>query len=136
MKEVPALVCLLGIGTAAIIALTELRQSPPGAQQTTLTPSAEFALLLIVDKSGGMAGRNIEIVKEACVKTAKNLSAKDVIGVLAFDFNPTLVLEFTEADRIDYIEQRILRLLASGGTRIYPALVDALRLFELDPRAR
>ncbi|HVE40818.1 MAG TPA: vWA domain-containing protein, partial [Planctomycetota bacterium] len=102
--------------------------------QKVLAPSV--ALLLMVDKSGSMAGRNIEIVKEACIKTAKNLSPKDVIGVLAFDFNPTLVLEFTEADRIDYIEQRILRLLASGGTRIYPALVDALRLFELDPRAR
>jgi Mg-chelatase subunit ChlD len=102
--------------------------------QKVLAPSV--ALLLVVDKSGSMAGRNIEIVKEACIKTAKNLSPKDVIGVLAFDYNPTLVLEFTEADRIDYIEQRILRLLASGGTRIYPALVDALRLFELDPRAR
>jgi Mg-chelatase subunit ChlD/uncharacterized membrane protein len=102
--------------------------------QKVLAPSV--ALLLLVDKSGSMAGRNIEIVKEACIKTAKNLSSKDVIGVLAFDYNPTLVLEFTEAERIDYIEQRILRLLASGGTRIYPALVDALRLFELDPRAR
>jgi len=102
--------------------------------QKVLAPSV--ALLLMVDKSGSMAGRNIEIVKEACIKTARNLSPKDVIAVLAFDYNPTLVLEFTEADRIDYIEQRILRLLASGGTRIHPALVDALRLFELDPRAR
>jgi Mg-chelatase subunit ChlD len=112
--------------------------SPPDLDeakpQKVLAPSV--ALLLVVDKSGSMAGKNIEIVKEACIKTAKNLSPKDVIAVLAFDYNPTLVLEFTEADRIDYIEQRILRLLASGGTRIYPALVDSLRLFELDPRAR
>jgi Mg-chelatase subunit ChlD len=109
----------------------DLEEAKP---QKVLAPSV--ALLLVVDKSGSMAGRNIEIVKEACIKTAKNLSSKDVIAVLAFDYNPTLVLEFTEAERIDYIEQRILRLLASGGTRIYPALVDALRLFELDPRAR
>jgi hypothetical protein len=46
--------------------------------QKVLAPSV--ALLLMVDKSGSMAGRNIEIVKEACIKTAKNLSPKDVIG--------------------------------------------------------
>jgi uncharacterized membrane protein/uncharacterized protein YegL len=104
-----------------------------GKPAKVLAPSV--ALLLLVDKSGSMAGRNIEIVKEACIATARALSPRDVIAVLAFDYNPKLLLEFTEAERIDYIEQRILRLLADGGTRIYPALVDALRLFELDPRA-
>jgi Ca-activated chloride channel family protein len=112
--------------------------SPPDLDQGTparvLAPSV--ALLLVVDKSGSMAGRNIEIVKEACIATAEALSPRDVVAVLAFDWNPKLLLEFTEAERIDYIRQRILRLLADGGTRIQPALVDALRLFELDPRAR
>jgi len=78
----------------------------------------------------------MDIVKEACVKTAKTLSPKDVIAVLAFNYHPTLVLEFTATERIGYIEQRIQRLQASGGTRIYPALADALRLFEVDPLAR
>lgn len=104
-----------------------------GKPQKVLAPAV--ALLLIVDKSGSMAGRNIEIVKEACIATAKALTPKDVVAVLAFDATPRLILEFTEAERIDYIEQRILRLLADGGTRIHPALVDGFRLFELDPRA-
>lgn len=104
-----------------------------GKPQKVLAPAV--ALLLLVDKSGSMAGRNIEIVKETCIATAKALSPKDVIAVLAFDVTPRLILEFTEAERIEYIEQRILRLLADGGTRIHPALVDGLRLFQLDPRA-
>jgi Mg-chelatase subunit ChlD len=112
--------------------------APPEPDQGTpakvLAPSV--ALLLLVDKSGSMAGRNIEIVKEACIATAEALSPRDVVAVLAFDWTPKLLLEFTEAERIDYIRQRILRLLADGGTRIQPALVDALRLFELDPRAQ
>lgn len=105
-----------------------------GKTARVLAPSV--ALLLIVDKSGSMAGRNIELVKEACIKSAEALSAKDVVGVIAFDYNPRLLLEFTEADRIDYIRQRILRLLADGGTRIFPALVAALRVFQEDPRAQ
>jgi Ca-activated chloride channel family protein len=109
---------------------------PPdeGKPQKMLAPAV--ALMLIVDKSGSMAGRNIEIVKESCIATAEALSSRDVVGVIAFDYKPRLVLEFTEAQRGDYIKQRILRLLADGGTRIQPALVLALQAFELDPRAQ
>jgi Ca-activated chloride channel family protein len=99
-----------------------------------LAPSV--ALLLVVDKSGSMAGRNIEIEKETCIATAKALSRRDMIGVIAFDYNARPLLEFTEAERIDYITQRILRLYADGGTRIQPALELADRMFQLDPRAQ
>jgi Mg-chelatase subunit ChlD len=146
MKEVPALACLLVFGVGAVVALTELRQPvsglrrPPtpdsGVQVAAPASKPECALLLVLDKSGSMAGRNIEIAKDACIRAAKSLTPKDLIAVLAFDYNTTLVLEFTEADHTDHIEERIHKLYASGGTRLYPALVDALRLFELDPRAR
>jgi len=94
------------------------------------------ALLFIVDKSGSMAGDNITLVKEACIASAKTLSPRDVVGVLAFDVQPKWVLEFTEADRQKYIEEKVLRLLADGGTSIQPALEEALRAFRGDPRAR
>lgn len=99
-----------------------------------LAPSV--ALLLMVDKSGSMAGRNIELVKESCIETAKALSRRDMVAVIAFDHNPRPLLEFTEAERIDYITQRILRLFADGGTRIHPALELAEKMFEHDPRAQ
>jgi Mg-chelatase subunit ChlD len=111
--------------------------TPPDPDETkvqkVLAPSV--ALLLIVDKSGSMAGRNIEIVKEACIATARALTPRDVVAVLAFDAYPRPILEFTEAERIDYIEQRILRLMADGGTRIQPALDYALHMFQQDGRA-
>ncbi|HVR84491.1 MAG TPA: VWA domain-containing protein, partial [Planctomycetota bacterium] len=111
---------------------------PPDPQDAkaskVLAPSV--ALLLVVDKSGSMAGRNIEIEKETCIATAKALSRRDMIGVIAFDYNARPLLEFTEAERIDYISQRILRLYADGGTRIEPALELADRMFQLDPRAQ
>ncbi len=113
---------------------------PPTPDPTDAQPAKvlapSIALLLMVDKSGSMAGRNIEIVKESCIATSKALSRRDVIGVIAFDHNPHVLLEFTEAERLEFITQRILRLLADGGTRIHPALEMALRMFQIDPRAQ
>jgi len=105
-----------------------------GTPQRVLAPT--LAILFVVDKSGSMAGNNIALVKEACLATAKTLTAKDLVGVLAFDVKPKWVLEFTDADRQSYIEDRVMRLFADGGTHIYPALVESLRAFKADPRAR
>src|SRR5258708_27631707 len=146
MKETKSLACLLAIGTAAAVAIVQFRQLSPGHTRSAISdrgetdqrtaPLSRAAVLLIVDKSGSMAGRNMELVKEACINTANCLSPNDVIAVVGFDYNAILVLDFTAADRSGHIEQRIRRLLASGGTRIYPALALALRIFEDDPHAR
>ncbi|MBI2898957.1 MAG: VWA domain-containing protein [Planctomycetes bacterium] len=98
--------------------------------------SATVALLLLVDKSGSMAGDKLEIVKEACRVTADTLQAGDSVGVLAFDTKPHWVLEFTDPDRKEYIRDQIYRLLADGGTDIHPALVEAHRAMLAHPRAR
>jgi Mg-chelatase subunit ChlD len=114
--------------------------SPPrpdpssGTPQRVLAPS--LAILFVVDKSGSMAGQSIALVKEAVLASAETLTPKDVVGVLAFDTKPRWILEFTEADRQAYVRERVLRLFADGGTHIYPALVEALRAFQSDPRAR
>lgn len=108
--------------------------APEPSAHKVLAPS--LALLFIIDKSGSMAGNNIAIVKEACIASARMLSPQDVVGVLAFDARPKWILEFTEADRQEYVTDRVLRLLADGGTNLQPALEEARRAFREDPRAR
>ncbi len=105
-----------------------------GTPKKVLAPTV--ALLFIVDKSGSMAGNNMALVKEAVIASAATLSAKDSVGVLAFDARPRWVVRFTEADRHDTIRDLVLRLYADGGTAIYPALAEALHEFRADPRAR
>ncbi len=107
---------------------------PAGTPRRVLAPTV--AMLLLVDKSGSMAGDPIEIVKEACIAAAQALSRKDAVAVVAFDARPRPVLEFTESDRMDYIRDRVRRLFADGSTHIHPALLEAHRAFAADPRAR
>jgi len=104
--------------------------------ETERSPSATVALLLVVDKSGSMAGKKLDLVKEACRVTADTLTAADTIGVLAFDAKPRWVLEFVSPVRKEYIRDRLYRLLADGGTDIFPALLEAFRAMTSHPRAR
>ncbi len=108
--------------------------NPPGELRRVLAPAA--AVLFLIDKSGSMAGPPIEIVKAACIESAGTLTGQDLVGVIAFDSRPRPVLEFVEADRQGYIQNRISRVFADGSTNIYPALVDAHRSFLADGRAR
>lgn len=107
---------------------------PAGEVKRVMAPAA--AVLFVVDRSGSMAGPPMEIVKRSCITSSKNLTQKDLMGVIAFDRNPDWILEFTEGDRHEYIENRVSRLIASGFTSIYPALAEARRAFKADPRAR
>lgn len=98
--------------------------------------SSTVALLLLVDKSGSMAGDKLELVKEACRVTADTLAPGDSIGVMAFSTKPEWVVEFTSPERKEYLRDQIYRLLADGGTDIHPALVEAHRAMLTNPRAR
>jgi Ca-activated chloride channel family protein len=108
----------------------------PNAGVAHQVVSPTLAVLFIVDKSGSMAGDAIDIVKKACIGSARNLTAKDYIGVLAFDVKPKWILPFTEGDRLNFIEQSVARLYADGGTNIHPAMLEALRAFRNDSRAK
>lgn len=94
------------------------------------------ALLLVVDKSGSLAGDPMDHVKQACLAANKMLRSGDFIGVLAFDTKPRWVVPLGRAGNEARFRDLIGRLHADGGTDIYPALAEALRAFGSDPYAR
>jgi Ca-activated chloride channel family protein len=93
-------------------------------------------ILLVVDKSGSMAGEPLKYIKESCEAANKELTSKDSIGVLAFDTKPHWVVPISTAGNEARLRDSLHSLGADGGTFIYPALVEALRGFQSDPRVR
>lgn len=81
-----------------------------------------IALMLVIDKSGSMAGTKLELAKEAARATAESMAHEDRIGVVAFDSDPRLAVRLQRAGNRYRIASDIARLQPSGGTHIFPAL--------------
>ncbi len=86
---------------------------------------SSLAMVLVIDKSGSMGGEKMELAKDAAKGTAELLGPRDYLGVIAFDGASYWVSELTSASNHGEIIQRISTIEASGGTNIYPGLVDA-----------
>ncbi len=84
-----------------------------------------LAMVLVIDKSGSMGGQKMELAKDAAKGTAELLSESDQLGVVAFDGDAYWVSELHSAADKNYIIDRISTIEASGGTAIYPGLVQA-----------
>lgn len=84
------------------------------------TPS--LALMLVIDKSGSMGGLKMDLTKQAARAAVSVLGPQDQVGVVGFDSVPYLLVKLQSAQNKGRIEQDISRMVASGGTAIYPAL--------------
>ncbi len=87
--------------------------------------SPSLAMCLVIDKSGSMGGIKIELAKEAAKATVELLTARDQLGVIAFDGSPFWVSEMHSAGDKVFILDRIASLSSGGGTNMYPPLQEA-----------
>ncbi|MDA1263590.1 MAG: VWA domain-containing protein [Planctomycetota bacterium] len=84
-----------------------------------------LALTLVIDKSGSMSGTKIELAKEAAIASAEVLKGNDRFGVVAFDSRAEWITPITDSSDAGVITSTMSRLVAGGGTNIYPALKSA-----------
>jgi len=105
-------------------------------EETQLAVGAEFCFIFVVDRSGSMAGRRMDITKEAMKLFIKSLPVGCTFAILGFGSASEFVL-FNRVDAIwTYNDQTLSSILAEisnfkadlGGTDILRPLDRAINL--------
>ena len=103
-----------------------------------VAPSAEDverrprSLTFSVDSSGSMSGHALDITKEVLLQIAHNLAEGDIVSLLSWDTNVTVLLELEEVDGPDDTDllDAIDGLDTGGSTDLHDGLVRAYELAE------
>ena len=106
---------------------TPLEEASPvdfAVRSDKVVPSG--ALVLVIDKSGSMAGEKIEMCREAATQAVRVLGAQDYVGVVAFDGAARWLVPMRQVGQHrEGILRQIRRLQADGGTDMFPAMREA-----------
>ncbi|HIA05009.1 MAG TPA: VWA domain-containing protein [Myxococcales bacterium] len=89
-----------------------------------------LALVLVIDRSGSMSGKKLELAKKAARETVNVLSRQDKVAILAFDSKPTRIIRLTTATSTRRFDNNLRMLTAGGGTSIFPALDAAFNMLD------
>lgn len=92
-----------------------------------------LGLVIVMDRSGSMAGQKMELAKEAAARSVELLREDDVVGVIAFDDRPWEIVPTQKLEDRQQAIDDILTVAPGGGTEIYSSLAEAYgQLEELD----
>ncbi|MGD6801836.1 vWA domain-containing protein [Rossellomorea aquimaris] len=81
-----------------------------------------LGMVIVLDRSGSMAGYKLQLAKEAATRSAELLREKDTLGFIAFDDRPWQIIETKPIGDKDKAVEQINGLTAGGGTNIFPSL--------------
>ncbi len=84
-----------------------------------------LAMVLVVDRSGSMAGQKLEMAKEAAKAAVELLGPKDQVGVICFDEAHYWVSQLQSAANKNRIADEISGVQVGGGTSMYPPMEEA-----------
>lgn len=88
-------------------------------------------VVLVIDKSGSMQGERIDQAKEAALMAVERLGERDVLGVVTYSDDASVLSPARPMRGADAIRQDIRRLRADGRTALYAGVAQGIR--ELKP---
>lgn len=104
---------------------TPLEQILPVETSRDKLKFLSLGMVIVIDRSGSMAGEKIAMARQAAIGSVGLLSRLDRIGVIAFNSTAEWIVPFRLADDRAEITQRVSLLYDGGGTSLYPALEQA-----------
>jgi Ca-activated chloride channel family protein len=124
-----------GFGAGGYLNTPVEKAMPVSMDVPTTMEFPGLALVLVIDKSGSMAGNieknnKMEGSKMAAFGAVETLNPLDKVGILAFDMEFQWTVPMTSAKERKKIAQQLSTLKESGGTDIYPALQEAFRVLQ------
>ena len=75
-------------------------------------------LCLVLDRSGSMSEKPLEMVKEAAIGIIEKLKTGDRISIVTFDHRAKVIVPNQAVNNINPIKQKIRLMVADGGTSI------------------
>ncbi|WP_409250761.1 VWA domain-containing protein [Bacillus sp. SCS-153A] len=81
-----------------------------------------LGMVIVLDRSGSMAGYKIQLAKEAAIRSAELLREKDTLGFIAFDDRPWQIIDTEPIKNKEKVVEKINGLTSGGGTNIFPSL--------------
>jgi Ca-activated chloride channel family protein len=81
-------------------------------------------LCLVLDRSGSMSEKPLEMVKEAAINLIEKLKPNDRISVVTFDHRAKVIVPNQKVTNVEPIKQKIRLMVADGGA----AIDEGLRL--------
>jgi Ca-activated chloride channel homolog len=104
---------------------TVLEQVLPVTFETKKKKPQSVAMMIVLDKSGSMAGQKLALAKEATKAPLELLQDTDKFGVVAFDYDFYWPVAFQDVANRAAISTAISSIVASGETNAFPALQEA-----------
>ncbi|MDN7244338.1 VWA domain-containing protein [Planococcus shenhongbingii] len=89
-----------------------------------------LGLVIVMDRSGSMAGTKMELAKEAAARSVELLREDDTVGVIAFDDQPWQIVPTEKLKNPKDAADKILSVTPGGGTEIYRSLEEAYSQLE------
>lgn len=84
-----------------------------------------LGLIIVLDRSGSMAGSKIALAREAAARSVELLRDDDTFGFTAFDDRVWEVIPVGPLDDREEVIDQILSIPAGGGTNIFPGIEKA-----------
>ena len=106
------------------------------ALTTSERTSSNLNLTLVLDRSNSMQGTRLDRVKAAAFQIIENMTADDVISVVAFSDRASVIVPATKVKDKPALKAQVTMMSAFGGTEIYHGLNEGLRQNRefLDPK--